>query len=85
MSRWRLAHPSFSKRMALSMKSCDNCEREISDHLSVCPYCDRLQMSGDLRVRQTKRVVVVVILTIILTSGWALIRYYTHGVIPLPK
>jgi len=64
------------------MKRCDSCERVISDQLAVCPYCHRLQMSADQRGSQAKRVVVVVILTIVLTSSWALFRYYTHGVIP---
>jgi len=64
------------------MKSCDHCEREIPDLLAVCPYCNRLQMSADQRVSQTRRVVVVAILSIMLFSGWALFQYYWHGVIP---
>lgn len=64
------------------MKSCNNCEREISDYLAVCPYCHRFQMSADQRISQNRRVLLVAILTIMLFSGWALFRYYSRGVIP---
>lgn len=61
------------------MKSCDFCEREISDHVAVCPYSGTLQMSADQRREQTGRVFLVIILTLLLFVGFGLINISSMG------
>lgn len=64
------------------MKSCDFWEREISDHVAVCPHCGTLQMSADQRREQTGRVLLVIMLTLLLLVGFALYQYFARVVVP---
>jgi hypothetical protein len=64
------------------MKSCDYCERDIPDYVAVCPYCNKRQMSADQRLAQTRRIFVVVTLTLGLFICFALFQYLFHGVVP---